>query len=180
MTGKTKALFLDRDGVICRALGKYLTSWDEFELLQDIQDLLDVAHKEGYLVIVVTNQPQIAKGLLTEKQLAVIHAKMEELLNHTIDKVYYCPHQNEDNCECRKPKPGMLMKASCELDIDLTRSLIVGDHAKDMSAGKIAGCKTVFLKNEYNTQDLSVCSPDIIIEDLEEILDSIRYGLLPA
>jgi len=168
-----KALFLDRDGVICKALGRYLVGWEEFELAEGIQDLICHAHEKGYVVAVVTNQPQIAKGFLTQEGLHDIHAKMREILGSKIHAIYYCPHRDEDACACRKPKPGMLLQAAQDLDIDLTKSLMVGDSNVDVNAGKTAGCKTVFVKNELNGPRLLLCSPDMVVKDVRELLTLI-------
>lgn len=170
---KNKALFLDRDGVICKAFNGYLTRWEEFELLPGIERLIEHAKKKGYLVVVVTNQPHIARGLLTEYELANIHARMQTALHHEIDAVYHCPHVSEDECDCRKPKPGMLMRAARDFDIDCTQSIMVGDRDRDVLAGSAVGCRTFFIKNEFNETCLASCSPDGVVINLEEIVASI-------
>lgn len=177
---KNKALFLDRDGVICKILdpndgkGGYLIKAEEFELLPGIQKLIDNAREKGYVIIAVSNQPQIARGFLEEDGLAKIHLKMQSLLGNKIDKVYYCPHKNEDNCDCRKPKPGMFFKSQEDFDIDLADSIMVGDSDKDILAGRAAGCRTIFIKNEFKTQYLANCSPDYIVGSLEEIIPLLK------
>jgi len=124
---KDKAIFLDRDGVVCKALnpnndGKngYLINLEEFELLPGIEKLIETAKRKDYKVIVVTNQTQTAKRFLSQEKLHEIHLKMQNSLGNRIDKIYYCPHLQEDDCEHRKPKPGMLNKASRDFDIDLS------------------------------------------------------------
>ena len=132
---------------------------DEFELLPGVADAVKKINASGYLAIVVTNQPVIARGEVTVEQLEMIHNKMETLLGEQgayIDAVYYCPHHPHKGyegekaelkieCECRKPKPGMLLKAAADFHIDLTGSWMVGDSEKDVKAGRAAGCKTAFL-----------------------------------
>ena len=176
---KNKALFLDRDGVICKILnpndGKhgYLIKPEEFELLPGIQELIDSAKEKGYIIVTVSNQPQVAKGLLTEEELFKIHAKMQSLLGNKIDKICYCPHRDEDNCDCRKPKAGMLNRAAEELNIDCTKSVMVGDGDKDIIAGQTVGCKTIFIKNKFKGQYLANCSPDHIVTHLSEVFSFI-------
>lgn len=170
---KNRALFLDRDGVICKALSGYLTKWEEFELLPGIKELIDHAREKEYIVVVVTNQPQVAKGILKEGDLIEIHSKMQVLLDNKIHRIYYCPHTDADNCDCRKPKAGMLRHAAQDFDIDYAKSVMVGDSDKDVLAGQAVGCKTIFVKNEFKTQYLANCSPDRIVENPKEVIPFI-------
>jgi len=173
---KNKAVFLDRDGIVCKALhpndGKngYLIAWEEFRLTSGIKELIDVARNRGYKIFVVTNQPQVAKNLLSIQKLEEIHSKMEAVLGGTIDHVYFCPHKEGDGCECRKPNPGMIHKAEEEYNLDLSKSLIIGDSDKDIEAGKQVGCKTIFVKNKIKEKYLKNCSPDNVVENLREII----------
>lgn len=166
------ALFLDRDGVICEALprGEYVTSLEEFSLMPGISELLEAAKAAGFLTIVVTNQPQIAKGLISESELENIHESMLEQLPGLIDKVYFCPHVGADLCDCRKPLPGMLDRAADEMNIEMRGSYIIGDSDKDIGAGQAAGCKTIFIRNDYNSDELARCSPDFVVEELNEAI----------
>jgi len=168
-----KALFLDRDGVICEAMprGTYLLFKKDFKLIDGIVELVEKAKNNGYVVVVVTNQPQIAKGLLSEKDLVDIHNEMMLSFSGLIDKILYCPHIDEDECACRKPKPGMIHQAAEDLEIDLEKSLIVGDSHNDVHAGIGANIKTVFLKNQYNAHELAKCEPDFVAERLLDIID---------
>ncbi len=170
-----KALFLDRDGIICEALprGEYLVRWDEFKVMSGILELLESAKKRGYKLFVITNQAQIAKGLMRLETLHEIHRKMRELLRGTLDEVYYCPHKEGDGCECRKPKPGLMLRAIKEFDIDPAQSFFIGDSDKDMKAGEAIGAKTVFLKNKYNIEELKKCTPDFVCATLAEIEEII-------
>lgn len=167
-----RALFLDRDGVINEATprGVYLLEPKQFKLLDGIVNLLKAAHEKDYVVPVVTNQPAVAKGLLPQHRLDLIHARMHRLLPGLIDKVYVCPHVNEDACDCRKPLAGMLHQATEELSLDLDRSLIVGDSNTDVLAGQAAGVKTVFIRNAYNANELPKCEPDYVVEKLTEVI----------
>lgn len=156
-----RAIFLDRDGTINKYVG-FLRSADEFELIEGVAEAVQRINDCGYLCIVVTNQPVIARGEITVEELENIHNKMETLLGNKgayIDALYYCPHHPDKgfegeieslkiDCDCRKPKPGMLLQASLDFNIDLTHSWIIGDGARDIQAGKAAGCKTVLISND--------------------------------
>ena len=148
-----KAIFLDRDGVINKILfnnGKPFSprKLDEFELLPKVEEALISFKEMGFLNIIVTNQPDIARGLMKIEELDSMHALIRKSL--PIDDIYVCPHDDSDNCSCRKPKPGMLLDAAKKWDIDLSRSFIIGDTWKDIEAGKAAGCKTILIDALYN------------------------------
>ena len=157
---KQKAIFLDRDGTINKYVG-FLRNIDDFELIDGVSEAIKKINESGYLAIVVTNQPVIARGEVTIEQLNEIHNKMETLLGKDgayLDAIYYCPHHPHKgyegeipelkiDCDCRKPKPGMLLKAADDFNIDLTKSWMIGDSENDVLAGKAAGCKTELLKN---------------------------------
>lgn len=158
LSHKQKALFLDRDGTINKYVG-FLRDINEFELLDGVSDAIKDINASGYLAVVVTNQPVIARGEVTVPELDAIHNKLETLLGNDgayIDGLYYCPHHPDKgfvgeipelkiDCECRKPKPGMLIKAADDLNIDLGSSWMIGDGKNDIEAGRNAGCKTVYL-----------------------------------
>lgn len=165
---KQKAVFLDRDGTINKYVG-FLRNIDEFELLPGVAEAVKRINASGYLAIVVTNQPVIARGEVTVQELQEIHNKMETLLGMHgayLDGIYYCPHHPHNGyvgevpelkieCECRKPKPGMLLEAAKDFNIDLTKSWMIGDGENDIKAGKSAGCKTVLIgENDYG-QDMT-------------------------
>lgn len=155
---KQKAVFLDRDGVINKYVG-FLRNIDDFELLDGVSKAIRKINESGYLAIVVTNQPVIARGEVSFAELTEIHNKMETLLGEDgayLDAIYFCPHHPDKgfdgeipelkfDCDCRKPKPGMLIKAAKEFNIDLTKSWMVGDSDSDIMAGKNAGCSTVLI-----------------------------------
>lgn len=141
-----RAVFLDRDGVINRgaAAGEYITEADDFQLLPGVADAIAELEQAGFLVIVVTNQRAIARGHLTEDGLAAIHSRMQRLLaaaGASLAGIYYCPH--EGGCECRKPKPGMLLRAAQDHKLNLADSWMVGDSDTDVAAGQSAGCRTL-------------------------------------
>lgn len=171
LKNKQKAVFLDRDGTINKYVG-FLRDIDQFELIEGVAEAIRQINASGYLCIVVTNQPVVARGEVTVPQLEEIHNKMETLLGLEgayIDGLNYCPHHPHKgfegeipelkfDCECRKPKPGMLLKAAEEFNIDLSKSWMVGDGVNDIKAGENAGCKTCLIgKNEFG-QDVTVGS----------------------
>lgn len=142
---KTKALFLDRDGVI-NVDKSYVYRAQDFEFCAGIFALCALFLNKGYKIFVITNQSGIARGFYSEKDFENLSAFMcEEFAKKGvfISKVYHCPHL--ENCECRKPKPGMILKAQAEFDIDLANSVFIGDNLTDMEAGKNAGVKTLCL-----------------------------------
>ena len=160
LTNKQKAIFLDRDGTI-NIYKAFLRNIDEFELLPDIAEAIRVINSSEYLCIVVTNQPVIARGEVTIDELSAIHMKMETQLGIQgayVDGLYYCPHHPDKgysgevaslkiDCNCRKPKPGMLFKAAKDFNIDLKKSFMIGDSENDVKAGINAGCKSVLINH---------------------------------
>ena len=154
LKNKQKAIFLDRDGTINKYVG-FLTDINEFELLDGVTEAIKMINESGYLAIVVTNQPVIARGEVSVEELQEIHNKMETLLGQAgayIDDIFYCPHhphkgyegerpEYKIECECRKPKPGMLFAAAEKYNIDLSETWMIGDGENDIEAGKNAGCK---------------------------------------
>jgi D-glycero-D-manno-heptose 1,7-bisphosphate phosphatase len=155
---RQKAIFLDRDGTINRYVG-YLRYIDDFDLLPDVAQAIRFINQSGYLVIVVTNQPVIARGEVTFEELREIHRKMETLLGQKgayIDGIYFCPHHPDKgffgeipelkfDCNCRKPKPGLLCQAARDFNIDLNKSWMVGDDWRDIETGENAGCQTAYI-----------------------------------
>ncbi|GAA6264659.1 HAD-IIIA family hydrolase [Ruminococcus sp. f11] len=156
LSNKQKAIFLDRDGTINRYVG-FLRKTEELELLPDAAEAIKLINTSGYLAVVVTNQPVIARGEVTWDKLQEIHNKMETELGKQgayLDAIYYCPHHPHKgyegeipelkfDCDCRKPKPGMLIKAAQDLNIDLEKSWMIGDSDSDVEAGNAAGCKKI-------------------------------------
>lgn len=155
LCNKQKAIFLDRDGTINRYVG-FLTNIDDFELLENTAEAIKMINDSDYLAIVISNQPVIARGETTFEELDMIHNKMETLLGEKgayLNGIYFCPHHPDRgfegevkelkiNCECRKPKPGMLLKAAEDFNINLEKSYMIGDSENDIKAGKSAGCST--------------------------------------
>lgn len=180
LSNKQKAIFLDRDGTINKYVG-FLRDLDQFELIDGVAEAIRRINSSGYLCIVVTNQPVIARGEVSEAELQVIHNKMETLLGAEgayIDGLYYCPHHPDKgfegevkelkiDCDCRKPKPGLLLRAAEDYNIDLSRSWMIGDGKNDVGAGKAAGCKTALIGNSEE------CEDDISAENLLAVVEEI-------
>lgn len=169
LKNKQRAIFLDRDGTINKYVG-FLRNIDEFELEDNVAKAIVKINELGYLAIVVTNQPVIARGEVTFDELKQIHQKMQVLLGKEgayLDGIYVCPHHPDSgfpgevkelkiDCDCRKPKPGMLLQAAKDFNIDLESSWMVGDSKNDILAGKNAGCHTCLINNTENyDQDLT-------------------------
>ena len=143
-----RAAFLDRDGVIIRKApeGSYVTRWSEVEFLPDVANAMKRIREAGFLLIVASNQRAVAKGLISKRQLESLHLRMwQELFPgcRGPDGVYYCPHDKNPPCDCRKPQPGMLLAAAQDRGIDLAASWMVGDSESDVQAGQRAGCRTI-------------------------------------
>lgn len=167
LSNKQKAVFLDRDGTINRYVG-FLRNIDDFELIDGVAEAIRKINESGYLAIIVTNQPVIARGEVTLEELQEIHNKMETMLGQEgafVDAIYYCPHHPDKGfegerpeykmvCDCRKPKPGMLVEAAKKYNVDLSQSYMVGDGKNDVEAGKAAGCKTILVGAEEVDADV--------------------------
>jgi D-glycero-D-manno-heptose 1,7-bisphosphate phosphatase len=155
---KQRAIFLDRDGTLNQSDG-FITTPEQLVLIDGAAQAVRRINSAGYLAILVTNQPVIARGDVTLEGLAEIHAKLETDLGQEgayLDALYYCPHhpdrgfpgervEYKGDCECRKPKPGMLLAAAARFNIDLGSSWMVGDDSKDVEAGRAAGCRTALI-----------------------------------
>ena len=149
---------------------------EDFELFPGVALAIKKLNEIGFKVVVITNQSGIGRGYFTEETLDLIHGKMAEDLKRQgarIDGVYYCPHHPDDDCSCRKPKTGLFVKAQQELDIDFTRSYMIGDMSLDVRAGKAAGCRTILVTNGIQPQDLTV-NPDHIAASFGEAVEWIR------
>jgi D-glycero-D-manno-heptose 1,7-bisphosphate phosphatase len=181
-----KAVFLDRDGVINQKPpeGLYVTRWEDFHILPGVVEAVDLLNRAGFAVIVVTNQRCIAKGLMTIADLEKMHQRMTETLARDgakVDAVYYCPHEMEPPCNCRKPAPGMLLEAARSHGIDLSGSWMIGDSEIDVEAGRNAGCKTIRLVDSTSTATDKVSNPgesipaDIVAPSLLDAIHQILH-----
>ncbi len=170
-----RAVFLDRDGVLVAAEVRNRrpyppASLAEMVLLPGVEDACSRLKRAGFLLIVVTNQPDIARGKTEKGMVDAINAELQMRLG--LDEVCVCPHDDADECECRKPKPGLLLTAARRWNVDLPTSFMVGDRWRDVEAGRAAGCRTVFLdygyaerrpeKPDIATTSLAAAVPDLI------------------
>ena len=175
---KQKAVFLDRDGTINRHVG-FITSPDELTLLPDAAKAIRRLNESEYLAIVITNQPVIARGGCSFQDLEKIHRRMERLLGDEgayIDGLYFCPHHPAGgfegevadlkiDCDCRKPKPGLLLKAKADFNICLESSYMVGDHMRDIEAGEAAGCKTKLISSGSSKYTSLLAAVNEVLEE---------------
>ena len=177
-----RAIFLDRDGVICENRSDHVKNWSEFEFLPGIKKSLATLSWLGLPIIIVTNQAVIGRGMVTVETLEDIHRRMvAEIVAHggRIDRLIYCPHRPEDECHCRKPKPGMLLQAAAEMGIDLTQSYLIGDAASDIQAGQQVGCRTFLVLTGRGVEQSSLALHSAgshfvtIARDLRETVDHI-------
>lgn len=164
-----RAVFLDRDGVINHAVvrnGKAYppANLEAFKIILGVESTIHALRKAGFLVIVVTNQPDVATGVQQREVVEAMHDRLRVL--DLCDDIMTCYHVDADACDCRKPKPGMLIKAACEWQIDLKLSFMVGDSWRDVAAGKATGCYTFFVDYQYQEQ-CTVC-PDMVVGSLQE------------
>jgi len=162
------AAFLDRDGTIARDV-RYCRRVEDFEILPTVPQAIRLLNQHGFKVIVVTNQSGIARGYFTENTLSQIHQYMEDELakyGAHVDAIYYCPHHPDDGCQCRKPKPALLLRAAKELGIDLERSYMVGDGEIDIKAGRAARCRTVLVTTDPNEKEGIAESSDYVADTL--------------
>lgn len=183
LANKQRAIFLDRDGTINKYVG-FLRDIDRFELLEGVPEAIKKINESGYLAIVVTNQPVIARGEVSERELQEIHNKMETLLGQYgayVDAIYYCPHHPDKgfwgerselkiDCDCRKPKPGMLLRAAEKYNIDLNASWMIGDGECDMAAGKAAGCHLARIYSEGKAAQEAEVNSFSLLDAVEKIL----------
>jgi histidinol-phosphate phosphatase family protein len=160
MIKKNKAIFLDRDGVINKNRDDYVKSTKELEIFSNIGKEILKLKMKGFLIIVITNQSVINREIITIRELEEIHSTIQKFLmksKTSIDKFYFCPHRPDENCDCRKPKPGLILQAINEFSIDISKSWMVGDSKTDIQAGEKAGCKTILLKkNDSFTNILKI------------------------
>ena len=152
-----KAVFLDRDGVINKERKDYVKSIEEFQILNNIPKSIKMLKEKGFLVIVITNQSAINRGLITIETLNEIHNYLQNFLkenNTSIDDFYFCPHRPDENCQCRKPNPGMLIKAVQDYNIDMNQSFMIGNSLTDIQAAQKSGCKGILLNQNQALLEL--------------------------
>ncbi|MDI7275161.1 MAG: D-glycero-beta-D-manno-heptose 1,7-bisphosphate 7-phosphatase [Anaerolineae bacterium] len=176
-----RAVFLDRDGVINENREDYVKSWDEFSFLPGALEALRRLAASPLLIVVVTNQAAIGRGLVSADMVHEVNRRMIEEIEATggrVDALYLCPHNRDESCECRKPKPGLLIQAAQEMGIDLGQSYCVGDKLSDLEAGRAVGCGGVLvLTGVGRDQDLANAAGYRVVSDLAEAVETILAGL---
>jgi D-glycero-D-manno-heptose 1,7-bisphosphate phosphatase len=177
-----RAVFLDRDGTIIEHVD-YVYDCSQVKLIPRASEAIRLLNESGFRVIIITNQPGVARGYFTEETVKEINKYIQECLakqGARIDKAYYCPHHTEGTieeyakeCDCRKPKPGMIERAVREVGIDLEGSFVIGDRNIDVEAGDRAGCKTILLtgKDHLNNEEEITTIADYIAPDLYEAVE---------
>jgi len=169
-----RAIFLDRDGVLNRKApeGSYVASLSEFEVLPGSLEAIAQLCGNGWQVFLVTNQRGIARGMVSADAVEQIHRWLLEQVRYAggqITQVYVCPHDYSDLCNCRKPNPGMLLRAAREHSLDLAHSWMVGDSIRDMQAGRAVGCKTAYIgEGECELADIKSPSLQVFVEQLQQ------------
>jgi len=172
-----KTVFLDRDGVINENRDKdYVKGWDEFRFLPKTKDAIKALTDANWDIIVVSNQAGIGRGVMSAQSVEEINARMVEEIEKDggrIKAVYYCPHTPDANCDCRKPKPGMLLRAAREFGVDLLNSYLIGDSLSDIQAAAKVGCKTILVKTGRGIDSLErreqwIVDPDYVVPNLLE------------
>jgi len=172
------AVFLDRDGTICRDV-HYMSRPEQFELLQGVAEGIRIFNDLGLKVIVITNQSAIARGYLTEKDLTRIHNKMIEEISAKdarVNAIYYCPHHPDDGCDCRKPKIGLLKRAEKDLNLNLKRCFLIGDRELDVKTAWNAGCTSIIVPSPETEKSIK---SDYILPNLHEAAKLIKRILRP-
>ena len=156
---KNIAFFLDRDGVINKERKDYVKDINEFEIIDGSLEAIKLIKENGFFVVIITNQSAINRGIISIEKLSSIHKLLSDRLEiefkTRFDGIYFCPHTPEENCQCRKPKPGLLLQAAKELNIDLEKSVMIGDSQKDVDAARAVKCKSILLKNNEKLIDVS-------------------------
>ena len=153
---KKKAIFLDRDGVINKERKAYVKTKDELEILPNVAKSIKNLKDHGFHVIVITNQSAINRKLTTHANIQTIHNSIQEYLkNHQtyIDDFYYCPHRPDENCSCRKPKSGLLLKAKNDYDIAMEKSWIIGNNDSDIESGNSVGCRGIKITKNFGLEN---------------------------
>jgi D-glycero-D-manno-heptose 1,7-bisphosphate phosphatase len=173
--GGRKAVFLDRDGVIVIPEFRDGRSFapvrlEDYRFYPEVAAALSRLRAAGYVLVVVTNQPEVGRGLIAEEILVEMHRRL--LATFPVDSIKVCRHEAADGCECRKPKPGMLLEAANELGISLPDSYMVGDRRTDVEAGRAAGCRTVFIDLGY-TAELKPDRASLVVSSIREAADAI-------
>jgi len=167
--GGMRCVFFDRDGIVNVSPGAgYVERWEDFKLQPGFVQALRLVREAGYEAVIVSNQRGVALGRMSAETVEDMHERLRRTLrdDYGLDllDVFYCPHDDRDGCDCRKPRPGMLVEAARRHGIDLARSWMIGDRERDMEAGRNAGCRTILVSAE--TEE---CTADFLVRDLDAL-----------
>lgn len=178
---KKRYVLLDRDGTIV-VEREYLADPAGVELLPRAAEGLRKLQAAGFGLVVVTNQSGIGRGYFDETALAAVHARMQELLtneNVALDGIYYCPHVDEDDCDCRKPRPGLATQAARELSFDVSQAFVIGDKAIDVNLAAGLGASGILVRTGYGaaTERNATCDPNFVVDDLNAAADVILLSV---
>ncbi len=173
-----RAVFLDRDGVINHNRPDYVKAWEEFEFLPGALRALTRLAKSPFRIVVVTNQSAVGRGLVSKRSIRDIHERMQLEIRRVggrLDAIYYCPHNPADSCECRKPRPGLLLKAAGEFSLDLKASWFIGDQAADVQAALAASVRPILLKTGRGSGISTGVVPGnvLMFDDLDQATESL-------
>lgn len=174
---KQRYVLLDRDGVINHDSDTFIKSPDEWQPIEGSLEAIALLNAHGYQVIVVTNQSGVARGLFDESMLEKIHAKMRRLVNEKgghITAIYFCPHGTDSDCDCRKPKAGLLKAFAADFHADLTTIAVIGDSLRDLQAADAMGAKPILVKTGKGQQTL-VNNPQLNIPVFENLYDAAKH-----
>lgn len=180
------AVFLDRDGVIIENPPSYVLSWDDVSILPGALDALRELHSRGLKIVIVTNQSVIGRGMISYDQAQSINQQLIEVIEKSgghIEGLFMCPHAPDDQCDCRKPKPGLLLDAARGLDLDLSRSVMIGDALSDILAGQAAGVKQNILlltgrgKDQARLTAVTPMEPYLVYKDLKAAVKHLSKTL---
>ena len=174
---KHRYILLDRDGVINHDSDAFIKSPDEWQPIEGSLEAIALLNLAGFKVIIVTNQSGVAKGLLDENMLANIHSKMIQLVNNKggdIEAIYYCPHGADSDCECRKPKPGMLETFAKDFDVTLSTITVIGDSLRDLQAAEAVGAEPILVKTGKGQITL-LNNPDLNFLVFENLYDAAQH-----
>jgi len=179
------AIFLDRDGVINRNRTDHVKSWAEFEFLPGVLDALWQLAQLEWPIVVISNQAIVGRGLVSRQTIDEISGQMTSVVwseGGRIDRVYYCPHRPEEHCECRKPRPGLLLRAAKEMGLDLSHSFFVGDAESDVLAAQAVGCRPVLVKTGRGSGQMTVLRQSNVTGYYlaDDLADAVNWILGPG
>ncbi len=169
------AVFFDRDGTICKDLG-YIDSEDKIVVIRGAGEAIRKLNEAGFKVVIITTQSGVARGYFTIETLQRVNKRLTEILKKDgaqIDGIYFCPHHPDENCECRKPKPGLILKAKRKFNLNLKNSWVVGDKKEDIELGKNAGSKSILVLTGYGKETKKKVKPDYTVSNIKEAVKII-------